>query len=44
MGSRPHGNTMPVNHRCHVMGMGAIHGEGNDGALVFGRAKKRRDY
>ncbi len=39
MGSGAHGHTGAVDHGGHIMGMGALHGEGDDGALVAGAAE-----
>ena len=39
MGAGPHRHPCPVNDGCHVMGVGPVHVEGEDGALVSGAAK-----
>ena len=39
MGACPHRHARPVNDRCHVMGMGAVHVERDNGTLVLGAAK-----
>ena len=43
VGAGPHGHPCPVNDGCHVMGMGAVHVEGKDGALVLARPKMRSE-
>ena len=39
MSARPDCHALPVNHRCHIMGMGALHGERYDRTFVFGFSK-----
>src|SRR5680860_621510 len=36
MGAGPHGNTIAIENCAHIVGMGALHLEGDNAALVLG--------